>query len=369
MSILIFIIILVALIIAHEFGHFVAAKATGMRVDEFGLGFPPRAAAWNPKKSETTYSLNWIPFGGFVKIFGEDAREAQGAKDSARSFGEKSKLAQAVVMVAGVAFNILFAWVLISIGFMSGLPTPVGTAPSGAVVENARLVLTSVGEGSPAADAGLMAGDVVVALVTNEAALQNGITPELISSFVSEHGGEQIAVLYKHGEENNTAFVTPEDGILENRPAIGVTMDMIGTLKLSFFQAWWEGAKTTAYLTSATAQGFWHLIVGAFTGAGGGLSDVTGPVGIVGLVGTAAEFGFVYLLGFTAFISINLAIINLIPFPALDGGRLFFLLIETVKRSPIKPAIASAANTIGFVLLLILMAVVTYNDIVKIVTG
>lgn len=369
MSILIFIVILVVLIIAHEFGHFIVAKATGMRVDEFGLGFPPRVAAWKPKKSDTTYSFNWIPFGGFVKIFGEDAREAEGAKGSERSFSKKPKLAQAAVMVAGVAFNILFAWVLISIGFMSGLPTPVGTAPTGAVVENARLVLTGVSENSPAASAGLMAGDTIVALVTNEAALQEEITPELISAFIKEHNNEQIAVLYKRWEENNTAFVTPADGILEGRPAIGITMDMIGTLKLSFLQAWREGAKTTAYLTGATAQGFWHLIVGAFTGVGGGLSDVTGPVGIVGLVGTAAEFGFVYLLGFTAFISINLAIINLIPFPALDGGRLFFLLIETIKRSPIKPAIANAANTVGFVLLLILMAVVTYNDIAKIVTG
>jgi len=375
MSIIIFIIILVILILAHEFGHFIVAKAVGMRVDEFGIGFPPKIKGWKRKKSETEYSLNWVPFGGFVRIFGEDGvREgSQSSTDEGggsltsdeRAFINKPKWAQASVIVAGVVFNVLFAWILISAGFMSGLPTPVGAAPTGAAVENARLVITAISADSPALASGLKPGDSVVAITSTEGALQENVTPETVSEFISTHGGEEIAVLYARGEERGTAFVTPQDGVLEGRPAIGITMDMIGILKLPFYQAFWEGAKTTISLTAFIAVGFWDLITGAITGNGPGLSSVTGPVGIVGLVGDASDFGFIYLLGFTAFISINLAIINLIPFPALDGGRLLFLIIETIKRSPIKPVVVNTANTIGFILLILLMVVVTFNDIVR----
>jgi regulator of sigma E protease len=141
-------------------------------------------------------------------------------------------------------------------------------------------------------------------------------------------------------------------------------MDIIGTLKLPAHQAVWEGLKLSSHLVVATVTGFWDLIVGGINGTGN-ISSITGPVGIVGVVGDAAEFGFIYLLSFTALISINLAVINLIPFPALDGGRLLFLLIETIKGSRIKPQVANIANMIGFGLLMLLMVVVTYNDIVK----
>jgi len=366
MSVLLFVIILLVLIIAHEFGHFIVAKLSKIRVDEFGIGFPPKAWGWKPKKSETEYSINWIPFGGFVKIFGEDPTpEAVSGPESKRSFVNKPKYIQAAVIVAGVAFNILLAWVLISAGFMTGLPTPVGSAPVGAVVENTELTITAVNPDSPAGVAGILPGDRISALVTSDASLQENISTDAVSEFISQNGGKEIAVLYRRGSERGTIFVTPEDGVLEGRPAIGVTMDMIGTLKLPIHKAIWEGGKTTIALTTAIAVGFWDLIAGSITGNGPGLSSVTGPVGIVGLVGDAADFGFVYLLGFTAFISINLAIINMIPFPALDGGRLLFLIIEAIKRSPIKPVVANTANSIGFVLLILLMLVVTINDVIK----
>ena len=262
-------------------------------------------------------------------------------------------------MIAGVTFNLIFAWILISAGFMSGLPTPVGVAPNGSTVENARLIITAVSEKSPADKAGLKPGDAILAITTNSEVLQKEITPSKVSDFISKHGGVDMAVLYGRGDVKSTAFITPKDGVLKGRPAIGVTMDMIGILKLPIFQAFWEGAKTTYSLTYATIRGFGKLITNSISGNGAGLSSVTGPVGIVGLVGSASDFGFMYLLAFTAFISINLAVINLIPFPALDGGRLLFLAIESIKRS---------INSIGFVLLIILMLVVTFNDITKLFT-
>lgn len=365
MSILIFIIILVVLILVHEFGHFITAKWMKMRVDEFGVGFPPKAWGYKPKESETEYTFNWLPFGGFVKIFGEDPDNEEALTDE-RSFVNRPKWAQALVIFAGVAFNVLFAWILISVGFMSGLPTPVSSAPEGQQVENAQLVITAVQGNSPAEESGLRAGDAIVALTTSDEALQDP-TPEAVSSFITDNSSKEIEVSYKRGDARDTTLVQPTEGILDDRVAIGITMDMIGVLSLPPHLAAWEGAKTTAFLTKATAVGFYDLIANSIRGSGPGLGAVAGPVGIVGLVGDASDFGFIYLLGFTAFISINLAIINLIPFPALDGGRLLFLGIETIKRSRIKPAVANTANAIGFIILIGLMIAVTYNDIMRIV--
>jgi len=159
--------------------------------------------------------------------------------------------------------------------------------------------------------------------------------------------------------------VTPKDN-KDGFPAIGIAMDTIGTLKLPIHKAVWEGLKLTTDLTIGTFVGFYKLIAGAVTGTGD-MSAVTGPIGIVGVVGDAAKFGFIYLLSFTALISVNLAVINLLPFPALDGGRLLFLLIEKIKGSRIKPEIANVVNMVGFGILMLLMVFITYNDIVKLI--
>ncbi len=368
MNILIFVIILVMLILVHEFGHFIVAKAAKIRVDEFGVGFPPRMFGFKPKDSETEYTFNWLPFGGFVRIFGENQTEESlygPMKD--RSLVNKPKIVQAAVIVAGVSFNVILAWILISGSFMYGLPAPVGTEPAGAVVENPKLTITEVIPASPAFRAGLSVGDVILALTADTDILENG-SPEDVSLFIAAHGQERIALSYKHGETTSTVFVEPVTGIVSDRSAIGVSMSMIGTLQLPVHQALWEGAKTTGSLTVAIAAAFGGLIADTFVGKGD-VASLTGPVGIVSIVGDVSSLGFIYLLGFAAFLSINLAILNLIPFPALDGGRLLFLLIEAMKGSPIKPSIANALNTIGFALLVIAMLAVTYNDIVKLVAG
>jgi len=368
MNALIFVIILVALILVHEFGHFIVAKAAKIRVDEFGIGFPPRIFGFKPKNSETEYTFNWLPFGGFVRIFGENQTEESlhgSMKD--RSLVNKPKIVQAAVIVAGVSFNLIFAWILISGSFMYGLPAPVGTEPAGAVVENPKLTITEVIPDSPAFRAGLSAGDVILALRTDTGATE-GDSQDTVSQFIAAHGQERIELSYKHGETISTVFIEPVMGIVSERPAIGISMSMIGTLQLPVHQALWEGAKTTGSLTVAIAAAFGGLLADTFVGKGD-VSSLSGPVGIVSLVGDVSSLGFIYLLGFAAFLSINLAILNLIPFPALDGGRLLFLLIEAMKGSPIKASIANALNTIGFVLLIIAMLAVTYSDIAKLVAG
>ncbi len=364
MNILIFLIILLVLIVSHEFGHFIVAKKSGIRVDEFAFGFPPKI--FGIKKGETTYSLNALPVGGYVKIFGENpTEESISGPDSKRSFVNKPWYIQAAVLLAGVTMNFLVAWLLFSVGFMSGLPTSLGAEPAGTVITNQSLTITSILKDSPAEKAGLKIGDKLKEFKTTTDVTE---TPSATSVqyFVRKHGTEPITVSFERGPDALTAIVTPKNGLVDNAPGIGISMDTIGTLKLSVPQAVWQGLTLSAHLFVATVVGFYTLLHDAFLGHGS-IAGITGPVGIVGVVGDAAHFGFIYLLSFTALISINLAVINLVPFPALDGGRLLFLLIEKIKGSRINPAVANMVNLIGFGLLMLLMAIITYHDIIKLI--
>ena len=370
MSILILVVSLALLILVHEFGHFIVAKKTGVRVDEFGIGFPPKL--FGKKFGETAYTVNLLPFGGFVKIFGENPdEEALHGPDKARSFIHQPKIKQAAILGAGVFFNFLFAWVLISIGFMSGLPVPVRAAPAGVPVRDARIIVTNVEKDSPAETAGLRAGDALLSLGASDSLLEKNISITAIQDFIAQHGGKQVVISYaRSGEKESIQPLTivPEAGIFGDTPAIGVAMDEIGIVRLFPHRAVWEGLRMTAALTGAVALSFGSLIVAAFTGSVE-LSNLTGPIGIVGLIGDAAGFGLVYLLSFVAFISVNLAVLNLLPIPALDGGRLFFLLIETITGSRLSPRFVNTAHLIGFAALVLFMIIITYNDIARLVVG
>ena len=361
---------------AHEAGHFFTAKAFKIRVDEFGFGFPPKLFGW--KKGETEYSINALPFGGFVKIFGEsmdeadllevgflDKKETPEKVDLARSFMHKPKYQQALVLVAGIVANFLLAWLLFSVGFMSGLPTSVGSEPSGYKLKDVNLVIVSVLEKSPASIAGLKTGDKIVS-VKNDKNFITDITPNSLKTFIVSNSEKEIEFGYIRGKNKNINLtkITPAAGLTDNQPAIGIAMDQIGTAKLPVFTAFLEGMKLNISVTKGTAIGLYRLIVDGIQGKGS-FSSVTGPVGMVGIVGDASKFGFVYLLSFAALISINLAIINIIPFPALDGGRLLFLLIEKIKGSRLNPKFANMTNMIGFAILIILMLLITYHDVVK----
>lgn len=362
MSIILFLVILALLVLVHEFGHFIIAKKSGIRVDEFGLGFPPKLFGY--KKGETEYTFNAIPFGGFVKIFGETPdEESLRGPDSARSLINKPKWIQAAVMAGGVFFNVVFAWLLISIGFMVGLPTPIESAPAGAIVEDQKLTILTVRPDSPADDADLKGGDVIVAMSSGADELTD-VSVSGVQNFINTHGGQEIDILVNRGEKAVSLSTTPVGGLLAESYAIGISLDVVGTVTLPIHLALWEGAKMTWALTVAVVVAFSNLIAGLFSGSAD-LSSVSGPVGIVGVVGDAANIGFVYLISLTALISLNLAVLNLLPIPALDGGRLLFLAIEAIKGSPMNPRIINRIHTIGFILLLLLMVIVTYSDIVK----
>ncbi len=364
MSIIIFLIILAVLVLVHEFGHFIVAKKSGIRVDEFGLGFPPKI--FSKKIGGTLYTLNAIPFGGFVKIFGEDPHvEDVPLSEKSGSFYYKPKWIKASVLVAGVTFNIIFAWLLISLGFMVGLPSPTNHSGFGEVT-NVRTMITEVFPNSPAEKAGLISGDKIISLSSEGVILEGvNLTPENVQQTIRENETQDISITYKRGENQpQTVSIIPVTNIIPGSRAIGIAVDSFGILKLPLHLAIIEGARTTSLLVKGTVVGLLGFFADVIT-LQSDFSQISGPIGIAGVVGEAQSLGFVYLLTLTALISINLAVINLFPFPALDGGRLFFLLIEAIIRRPIPGAFVRYANVIGFGLLILLMIIVTGHDILK----
>lgn len=362
MNIILFLLILAVLILVHEFGHFAVAKLAKIRVDEFAIGFPPRIFKW--KRGETTYSLNWLPIGGFVKIHGENPdEESIHGKDKERSFVNQPRYIQALVLIAGVAMNVFFAFLLFIMAIMIGLPAPAGYAGDRTLQNTSTLILEVLPQ-SPAEMAGLKSGDKILSLASAEAELLNGGVTE-IQEFIGVHGEEHITLSIERQNSVIEIVAKATSGLIAEKAALGIALGQVGILKLPFFEAIIEAAKITMYMVGAVAIGLFELLRSAIVGKTD-LSQVTGPVGIVSLVGDASGFGLAYLLGFVAMISVNLAVINILPFPALDGGRLLFVAIESVVRRRIKPIVANALNTIGFVLLITLMIVITYNDILKI---
>lgn len=386
MTIIIFLIILGVLVFVHELGHFLVAKKAGVAAEEFGFGYPPRALVLG-RKWGTLFTLNWIPFGGFVRILGENYEEKDEndppekfsqkvlgspregeARLFSRSFPEGQKLLtevsrwwQAAILSAGIIFNIIFAWLLFSLGFMIGLPTPVDNE-FGAAVKNPVLTIVGVLPDSPAQKAGLKSGDKIENVFSERGKVQN-LTSESISDFVSNASGE-IGVDVDRGGKVVSFSVAPQAGLVSGKKVIGIEMDMVGTLSLPIHKALYEGARATYLVTSGTVYGLSGLLRDAFLGKAD-VSQVTGPVGIIGLVGDASKLGFAYLISFASLISINLAIVNLVPFPALDGGRLLFVAIEGVTRKRINSRFVQTINTAGFALLIALMVFITYKDILK----
>jgi regulator of sigma E protease len=369
MTIIIFILVLVALIVVHEFGHFVVAKLSGMRVDEFGIGYPPRAWSW--KRGETEYTLNWLPFGGFVRIYGEDGIDEGGkivTDGKGRAFTDKNRFVQAVVLVAGIVMNLAFAWLLLSatlaIGTQRALaPEEIATTP------DAALVVASVLPGSPGARAGLLPGDTIKD-IEGAHGVFTGATADGFTSFISEEGEGSLLVLHVRGLDGKEreVSVVPREGVIQAHPeraAIGIAVATAGTAKVPLMSAPWEGLRLTWEITKETAVGLSNFFYSLATFSAD-LAQVSGPVGIAGAVGNASHQGITALLSLTAIISINLALINLVPIPALDGGRLLFVLIESIIRRPLPAYATRVVNTIGFGTLILLMLVVTANDVFKI---
>ena len=357
MTLLIFIVVLSVLIFVHEFGHFVVAKRAGMKVEEFGFGFPPRL--WGIKKGGTVYSINWIPFGGFVKIFGEDGK----GKSDRRSFASAKARIRVAVVVAGVAMNFLLAVVLLSVGNAVGLRVGLIDEVQIKQAKDIKVQIIQVAAGSPAEKAGLLILDEIVGFRVGgkEAPIKS---VEEVQNFVSQNKGREITIVLRSGNQQKEKTLIPRADPPAGEGALGISLAVTGVVKYPWYRAIGRGAMDSVSALQVTAMGYAGIIKSLFTTGKTG-AEISGPIGIAVITGQAARLGFSYLLQFVAIISINLMVLNIIPFPVLDGGRLLFIGIEKLKGRPVSQKIENAVNTFGFALLILLMIYVTTKDIVK----
>jgi len=370
LTIITFILVLSILVFAHELGHFFTARMFGLKPREFGIGFPPRAfGVYKDKEgkwkkiygkaeaedaSDTIYSLNWFPLGGFVNL-GEDDVEAEGPD----SFVGKKIWQRMIILAAGVSMNIVLAMFLIAVGFMIGMPQALDDVGGGARVSDRKIQIVNVIADGPAAKAGIKVGDVILDINGRQFSDYHEL-----QKFADDNTGKDLAYKVKRNDKEVLTHMVPTYMQEAGRGGVGIGIAETGIVRYPFFIAIWEGVKTTVFLTWAILVAFYELFKGLILGHG--LSgDIAGPVGIATMTGQAARMGFVYVLQFTAMLSINLAIINFLPFPALDGGRVLFLFIEKIKGRPVKREWEAVIHNVGFALLMVLVLFVTFKDISK----
>src|SRR3989344_200252 len=299
MNVTLFLAVLFVLILVHELGHFLTAKWTKMKVEEFAIGFPPRLFSW--RRGETVFSFNLLPIGGFVKILGENGVDEIPAEDKARSFSSRPRLHQAIVLVAGVTMNILTAWLIFFAVGMIGQPT---LATPG---EPADLTVIEVAKGSPAESAAVPLGASITEVAV-DSDVRELHTPADLTEFVTSHQDEEITLTYNYRDEIKTVTLTPSRGLVEGdseRAIIGLSTAPVKVVKEGPLEAATSATVRTWDSLIAITVGIFSLLASAFTFSAD-LSQVAGPIGIASLVGDAAEFGIVSLLGFTAMISLNL---------------------------------------------------------------
>ena len=345
---------LLILVLLHELGHFFVAKKYGVKVEELGIGIPPRI--FGIKVGETLYSLNWLPLGAFVRLEGEEGR-----KGGSRSFNSRSILQRSLIVAAGViAFWIIAVFIFGILGVVSGIPMQVSDDEKG--VTDARVQIVGIAPNSPAEAAGIELGDFIVEIQGEELSTVGGIQ---IS--ISERLGETTSfVLQRQGESIELSLI-PRENPPENEGAIGVALTRTALVRHSWLQAPYKGVIISGNLTLTILKGFGSLITSLLKGDGmpAGM-QVMGPLGIVDTLKDAFSLGIAYYFYFLGLLSIYLAIFNALPIPAVDGGRLLFLMIEAVRRKPLPERIEHGTNNIVFVALIIVMIWVTIKDIIRI---
>ncbi|MBI2010955.1 MAG: site-2 protease family protein [Candidatus Colwellbacteria bacterium] len=326
------IIFISILIIGHEFGHFFAAKLFKLKVLEFSLGFPPRI--FSKKIGETKYSFNALPFGGFVRIHGEEDKGEE-LEEPERSFIHQPAWRRALIILAGVIMNFLIGWLALTLVLSVGLPN--------------RVIIEEVFPGSPASEAGFKTGDQI----------KDFNSAETFSQFIEANKGQSISL--------NGQTLTPRADPPEGEGPLGIKIVEVGAPSQNFARSLWQGLVAAILTLGFIFKAIFFFFAGVFTGNFAVLSEVTGPVGVFSLINDAGELGFIYLVNFLGLISLNLAAINLIPFPALDGGRLLFVGVEKLIGRPVNRRWEAALNALGLALLLTLMLVITFRDIMKLI--
>lgn len=368
--IFIFIFIIGLLIFVHELGHFIAAKRVGVAVEEFGLGFPPKL--FSVKKGETIYSLNLLPLGGFVKLYGEDGNPAgdappaspnfgeAGGQDNSKSFAVKSVWQRSKIISAGVAMNLILGVVLLTVGYKLGLPTAVESRQVGT---DTKVQIIAISPSSPAELVGLKMGDAIKELKTQNLEIKITDVKEFQTN-INKYKGSEIELVVERGNSPLTFSLTPRENPPAGEGPIGVGLANVAIVAYPWYEAIIKAIVSVVTLVIAIFSALGSLLFGLF-GSGHISADVTGPIGIFSLTEQFSKLGFVYLLQLMALLTVNLAVINILPFPALDGGRLLFLLIEKIKKSPVNQQTEKIINSWGFAFLILLMVIITFRDIIR----
>ncbi|MDP2587583.1 MAG: RIP metalloprotease RseP [bacterium] len=357
-TVIVFIVVLGVLVLVHEFGHFYTAKKAGLEVEEFGFGFPPRLASFT--RGGTRYSINLIPFGGFVKILGEGGEE----RSSPKSFSGRGVGIRALIVSAGIIMNFILAAVLFTVTNTLGVKTAIDdqtVLPSYAEVSAREVTVALVDKDGPADQAGLRGGDVLVSVA--------GSQPTSIEEAVEQitgQSGNAVSLELLRGGTTIQAELTPRLDPPDGQGPIGVQLLNTAEVSYPWYLAPYEAIKQVGVMTARIVLTFGEVISNLISTGNAG-QQVAGPVGIAVLTGQFLDLGLVPLLQFVGLLSINLAIINLIPFPALDGGRLLFLAIEKIRRKEISKKVENALHTVGFALLIGLILFVTVRDVLGLI--
>ena len=341
---------LIALMIIHEFGHFIIAKKFGVKVEEFGIGYPPRM--FGKKFGETIYSVNWLPLGAFVRIYGEE-----GGIDDYRSFIGLKIWQRVLIVIGGVVAFWIAAVIIFTVVFAIGADLPIDDAQSLQGFSNPRVEVVAVSAGSPAQKAGIKSGDTILKVgnidVTKTGDFQN---------FTKSHAGEQIGVNIQRGGKTFYVNVLTRANPPAGQGVVGISLERMATLvgKTAWYMAPVRGAVYTWQSTVNAVKGFYQLFAGLFAKKGlPAGAEFAGPIGITIFLANAASYGAGFFLYFIGMIAVFLAIFNLFPIPALDGGKLIFLLIEKIKGKPISAKIEQNITITFFVILISLSLFVT----------
>lgn len=360
-TVLIFFLMLSVLVLIHELGHFIAAKKFGIKVEEFGLGLPPRI--FGVKRGETIYSINWLPIGGFVKLFGEEGEEMVKGKKAPvsevkRAFYARPAWQRGIVLLAGVTMNFLLAFVIITYLFNQGIMLPTD-----------RVHIELVQEDSPAAVAGLSKGDVIKQINVSNPSIGLNETVDIkktedLQKITKEHLGEVVMLMVERDSVQLQIPVTLRSEVSDNQGAIGINISNYEEKSYPLWEAPFVGMRESLNLSWLLIQGIgmtlWKLI--SFQSVS---RDVAGPLGMAQMTDRAVKVGYKAVLELIGLFSLNLAIVNALPFPALDGGRFLFVIIEGLTGYKIKLHWERHIHQIGMAILLSLMVLVTLNDLFK----
>lgn len=348
LTIISFIVILVLLIFVHEFGHFIVAKLSKVKVLEFAFGFPPRIIG--KKIGETLYSINAIPLGGFVKLYGEEEKITKPG-----SFMSKPVIVRIAIVVSGAIMNLLLAIILMTIGFTIGMTPLVSDPESFNGQKTPQVMVVYVKEDSAAQKAGIERGNI----------LDGFSSADNLSEFTKENAGKEANFnIEKRGEKVEKNITLSAD----SEAPLGVGVISITKVKQNVFTAFISATAETGKVIGALFVFLWQILKSFFTtgSAGPAAEGVTGPVGLFNFTAEAIKIGWIYVLQLVALLSINLGIINLLPFPALDGGKILFLGLEGLfKRKVVRQEIENIIHLIGFALLILLIIAITYRDIIN----